>query len=95
MSSIQSARLKRERIGTSPDIGDVAFGRRHDFERQVVRPNALPTPPHGARSEPRAGAVGDPEIHRHAEQRDVEPAEIRLIRRLWRYGASSSVETSA
>ena len=29
---------------------------------------------HGARSEARAGAVGDAEIHRHADQRDVELA---------------------
>ena len=27
---------------------------------------------HGAGAEPRAGAVGDAEVHRHADQRDVE-----------------------
>ena len=42
----------------------------------LVRTDALDAA-HRARAETRAGAVGDAEIHRHADESDVEPGKIR------------------
>ena len=45
----------------------------------VIGPDALDRA-HRARTEPRAGPVGDAEVHRHADQRHVEAAQIRQLR---------------
>ena len=63
------------------DIGDIAFAARGDFERMVVGADALDVA-HRPRPKPGAGAVGDAEIHRHADQRHVEPGEIGQIGRV-------------
>ena len=63
------------------DIGDIAFAARGDFERMVVGADALDVA-HRPRSQPGAGAVGDAEIHRHADQCHIERAEIREIGRI-------------
>ena len=47
----------------------------------LVRADALDRA-HRARPEARAGAVGDAEVHRDADQREIEPAEIGQVRRL-------------
>ena len=63
------------------DVGDVAFAARGDFEGVVVRADAFYVA-HRPRSQPGAGAVGDAEIHRHADQCHIEPGEIGQIGRI-------------
>ena len=48
---------------------------RRDLQRMLVGADALDRA-HGARAEAGAGAVGDAEVHRHADQRHVEAGEI-------------------
>ena len=62
------------------DVGDGEMRSRRDPQRVLVGPDALDRA-HRARAEPRAGPVGDAEIHRHADERDIEPAEIRPLRK--------------
>ena len=63
------------------DIGRLALGFRHDTQGVVVGADPLDVA-HRAGSKAGAGPVGDAQIHRHADQRDVEPAKIRQIGRL-------------
>ncbi len=63
------------------DIGGGAFGLGRDAERMIVGADALDRA-HRPRAEARAGAVGDAEIHRDADERHVEPGEIGQIGRV-------------
>jgi hypothetical protein len=47
----------------------------------VVRADPLDVA-HRTRPEPRAGAIGDAEVHRHTDKRNVEAAEIGKRRRI-------------
>ena len=58
------------------DVGDRQVGQRRDAQCMIVRADALDRA-HRARSQARTAAIGDAQVHRHADQRDVEPAEIR------------------
>ena len=62
-------------------IGKVQLGLRRHPQRMVIRPDPLDRP-HGARTEPRSRPIGHREVHRHADQRHIQPAEIRQIRRI-------------
>src|SRR5262249_5287156 len=61
------------------DIADVRrlhMQQRRDAERVLVGPDPL----HGAdraRTQPRPGPVGDAQVHRHADQRRIDAAEVR------------------
>ena len=48
---------------------------RRDLEHVLIGADALDRA-HRARTESRAGAVGDAKIHRHADQRDIDVAEL-------------------
>ena len=63
------------------DIGDLAIGTRHHPQRMLVGTNPLDTA-HGARTQARTSTVGDAKIHGHADQGNVQPAEIRQARRI-------------
>ena len=76
MSAMHWLSKKRLVIGTSPMSATLSV----DFigaifERVLVGADALHRA-HRARTEARAGAIGDAEIHRHADQRDVDAAEL-------------------
>ena len=62
------------------DIGRHHVGGGGHAEHVLVRPDPLDRT-HRARAETGAGPVGDAEIHRHADERHVETAEIRQGRR--------------
>ena len=78
MSSWQLSSEKRERIGTSPTSANLRLAERRDPQHVLVGADALDRA-HRARPEARAGAVGDAEVHRHADQREIEAAEIGQI----------------
>ena len=63
------------------DVRDGKLNARRDAQRVLVRPDALDIA-HRTRPEPGAGAIGDAEVHRHTDQRDVEAAEIGKRRRI-------------
>ena len=56
------------------DIGGLEHGEGRGAQRMIHRPHALDGAD-GTRTEARAGAVGDTEIHRHTDDRHVEAAE--------------------
>ncbi len=70
------------------DIRELGLAKRGDAQHMLVRADALDRA-HGARPKSSAGAVGDAEVHGNADQREIEPAEIRQIGRL---GAIGRVE---
>ena len=60
------------------DVGRLARGQGDDIEGMVVGSDPLD----GAdrpRSEPRARPIGDAQIHRHADQGEVQAAEVLLV----------------
>ena len=63
------------------DVGGLALRSRHDAERMIVGADALDLA-HRAGSEAGPRPVGNAEIHRHPDQRDIEPAKIGQIGRL-------------
>ena len=81
MSSWQLSSEKRERIGMSPTSANFASPSGAHPQHVLVGADALDRA-HRARPEARAGAVGDAEVHRHADQREIEAAEIGLGRRV-------------
>ena len=85
MSSWQLSSEKRERIGTSPMSANFAIAERGSPQHMLVGADALDRA-HRARSEARAGAVGDAEVHRHADQREIEAAEIGQVGRVGAIG---------
>ena len=74
------------------DVGDLDSAERRQPMDVVIGPDALDRP-HRPRPEPRAGPVGDAEVHRHADQRRIEAAEIGQLQRIGRSGAPRKVET--
>ena len=56
------------------DIGDLQSPHRGDPQHMLVRADPLDRA-NGARPEASAGPVGHAEVHRHADQRDVEPGK--------------------
>ena len=74
--------------GNVADVGDLELGQRRQAVDVMVGPDALDCA-HRSRSEPRAGPVGDAEVHRHAHQRRVEAREVALLHRI---GAQGRVE---
>ena len=81
MSSWQLSSENRERIGMSPTSANLASPSGAHPQHVFVGADAFDGP-QSARPEARAGAVGDPEVHRHADQREIQPAEIGLGRRI-------------
>ena len=63
------------------DVGGRQVGVGRNAQRVLVGPDALDGA-HRARAEPRAGPIGDAEIHRHADERDVEAAASGLRQRI-------------
>ena len=63
------------------DIGRPTLGPWDDSEPVIVGPDALDIA-HRPRSEARARPIGDAQIHRHPDQRDIECTEIRQVRSL-------------
>ena len=63
------------------DIGGLALRPRHDTEPMIVGTDALDIA-HRTGSEAGARPIGDAQIHRHPDQRDVEPAKVGQIGRL-------------
>ncbi len=55
------------------DVGGRHVDGRRDPQRVLVRADALDRA-HRPRAEPRAGPIGDAEVHRHADERDIELA---------------------
>ena len=74
------------------DVGDLARHEGRQAMHVVIGPDALHGP-HRAGTKPRAGAVGDAEVHGHADEGRVETAQIRSCRASRRIGAPSRVET--
>ena len=64
----------RDLSGHVADIGGLQHREGRGAQRMVHRTHALDGA-HRARTKARAGAVGDAEIHRHADDRDIEAAE--------------------
>ncbi len=62
--------------GHVADVRDLEVDQRRGAQHMVHRPDALHGA-HGAGAESRASAVGDAEVHRHAADRHVEPADVR------------------
>ncbi len=62
------------------DVGRLQFRHRRDAVGVVERPDPLDVADR-PRPEARARAVGDGEVHRHADQRHIDPGEL-LVRRL-------------
>ena len=62
------------------DVGDAQLVHRRAVEHVVVGADALDGAQR-ARAEARARPVGDAEIHRHADHRHLQIAEIGLVRR--------------
>ncbi len=85
MSAWQLSSEKRLRNGTSPMSATRSSLDGRAFQHVLVGADALDGA-HRARPEPGAGPVGDAEIHRHADERDVEAGEalggrVRPMRR--------------
>ena len=94
MSAWHCSSEKRLGIGTSPTSATARGATSGAIRSDVlVRPDALDRA-HRARTEPRAGAVGDAEVHRHADQRDVEIAEAARRCASGRNGAARNVAGS-
>ena len=60
------------------DVGNAQLLHRGAFEHVVVGADALDGA-QGARAEARARAVGDAEIHRHADHRHLQVAEVGIV----------------
>ncbi len=63
------------------DVAGLHGAERQEAVHVVIGPDALDLP-HRPRPEAGAGPVGDAEVERHADQRHVEPAEVRLLGRI-------------
>ena len=68
------------------DIGGLEHGEGRSPQRMVHRPHALDRTD-GARAEAGAGTVGHAKIHRHADDRDIEPAEAGRGQRVGAIGS--------
>ena len=73
--------------GHVADVGRLDHAERRRAEDMVHGPDALDGA-HRARPEPRAGAIGHAQIHRQADDGDVEPAEVRLGQRIGPVGST-------
>ena len=81
MSAWHCSRLNRLCIGTSPMSAAVRCDSRRDAQRVLVGPDALDGA-HRARAKARPGPIGDAQVHRHADERDVEAAASGLRKRV-------------
>jgi hypothetical protein len=92
MSAWHCSRLNRLCIGTSP-MSAARRGRRRDPQRVLVRPDALDRA-HRPRPERAPGPIGDAEVHRYANERDIELA-VGLASASGRNGKPRNVAGSA
>ncbi len=76
------------------NVGGLALAARRHLQRMVIGADALDLA-HRPRPEPRAGPVGDAEIHRHPDQRHLSPPKSGRSGASGRYGRSSRVEMPA
>src|SRR3546814_207179 len=65
--------------GNVADIGDAQVIDRRAAQHMVIRPDALDVAQR-PRPEACARAVGDAEVHRHADEGDLQIAEVRVLR---------------
>src|SRR6185437_11614592 len=63
------------------DIRQLAHGRRRDFQRVMIRTDSLDGAK-GAWAKARARPVRDTQVHRNADERDVQIGEFFLVRRI-------------
>ncbi len=79
MSSMQPSALAMARAHRHiADIGRPAFRKRDNLEGVVVRPDAFDGT-FFRRTEARAWPVGDAQIHRHADESDLQAGEIGRV----------------